>query len=238
MATLTPEQTIYYPEGDGKPMAETDIHRQVMVDTIEALKNHFRDDPRVYVAGNLLFYYEEGNPRKSVAPDVFAVFGVAKGLRRTYKLWVEQRAPAVVIEVTSASTRDEDLGEKRTLYAALGVAEYYLFDPLEEYLTPALQGYELVEEEYLPLAADAEGRLVSRALGMRLQREGERLRLVVVATGQRLLWTDELDGARHVAEEQARAEADARRAMETELAQLRAEVARLRGIPPLGDPTA
>src|SRR5919199_1224243 len=214
MATVTPVPTIYYPESDGKPMAETDIHRQIMVDMIEALSGYFRADPLVYVSGNLLLYYEEGNPRKSVAPDTFVAFGVPKRRRRTYKLWEEEQAPAVVFEITSASTREEDLGEKRELYATLGVREYFLFDPLEDYLQPSLQGYELVESAYLPLPAHAAGRLVSRTLRLRLEREGERLRLVDVATGAPLLWADE--------------EAAARRALEAELAQLRAEVARLR----------
>ena len=250
MATITPAPAIYYPESDGKPMGETDIHIQIMIDLIEALRAYYRDNPTVYVAGNMLLYYEEGNPRKSVAPDTFVVFGVAKYRRRTYRMWEEGRAPAVVIEVTSASTRDEDLGYKRELYATLGVREYFLFDPLEEYLTPSLQGHELVDGEYYPLAADLGGRLISRALGMRLERDGERLRLVVLETGRRLPWAEELAGIAQAAEEQARAaeeqaraaaeqaraaeeqarvEADARRAVETELARLRAEVARLRG---------
>ena len=65
-------QTIVYPESDGKPMAETDVHRDLMVDSIQMLQHHFRDEP-VYVSGNLLIYYEEGNIRKSVSPDVFVV---------------------------------------------------------------------------------------------------------------------------------------------------------------------
>lgn len=236
MATTTPAPAIYYPESDGKPMGETDIHIQIMMDLLGALRAYYRDDPTVYVASNMLLYYEEGNPRKFVVPDVFVVFGVAKYRRRTFRVWEEQRAPAVVIEVTSASTRDEDLGYKRELYATLGVQEYFLFDPLEEYLRPSLQGHELVDGEYYPLAADAEGRLISRALGMRLEREGERPRLVVLETGRRLPWAEELDDLARAAVEQARAaaeqarvEADARRAAETELARLRAEVARLRG---------
>ncbi len=43
--------------------------------------------PEVYVGGNLPIYYEEGDPAKSVAPDVFVVFGIAKRQRRIYKLW-------------------------------------------------------------------------------------------------------------------------------------------------------
>ena len=135
MATLTPmlpAQQVDYPEADGKPMAETDVHRQAMLDTIATLSDFFRDRPDVYVAGNLLLYYEAGNPAASVAPDVFVVFGVAKGLRRTYKVWEEGRAPAAVIEFTSRATALEDQGNKRVLYAWLGVGEYFLCDPLAD----------------------------------------------------------------------------------------------------------
>src|SRR5919205_2502076 len=147
MAAVTPPHTtpqIVYPERDGKPMAETDTHRQVMMDTITTLADFFRDRPDVYVAGNLLLYYEEGNPAAAVAPDVFVVFGVAKGLRRTYKVWEEGHAPTVVIEFTSRATALEDQGNKRVLYAGLGVGEYFLCDPLAEYLVPPLQGFRLV----------------------------------------------------------------------------------------------
>jgi hypothetical protein len=70
---------IYYPESDGKPMGETDVHIDALIYLREALRDYFRDDPQVYVAGNMLLYYEEGNPAACVAPDVFVVHGVAKG---------------------------------------------------------------------------------------------------------------------------------------------------------------
>jgi Uma2 family endonuclease len=108
---------IEYPESDGKPVGETDVHRREILHTIETLERHFRNVPDIYVSGNLMFYYEEGNPSAVVSPDVFVVKGVRKGLRRTYKLWDEGVAPCVVIEMTSRSTRLEDKGNKRALYA-------------------------------------------------------------------------------------------------------------------------
>ena len=63
---------IFYPESDGKPMAESDVHRDWMVCIISRLQR-FYAGKRVYISGNLLVYYVEGNPRKSFAPDVFAV---------------------------------------------------------------------------------------------------------------------------------------------------------------------
>jgi Uma2 family endonuclease len=168
---------VHYPESDGKPMAESDLHRKEMTRLIETLDNFFADRPDIYVSGNLLLYYEEGNPRASAAPDVFVVRGVPKRDRPIYKLWEEGVAPAVVIEVTSPTTRREDLAKKRTLYARLGVAEYYLYDPLAEYLDPPFQGYRLDGADYRAMATDATGALTSEALGLRLLLVEGRLRL-------------------------------------------------------------
>src|SRR4029453_1287894 len=120
---------VHYPESDGKPMAETDIHLDLMFDLIASAAYHFRDARDVYVSGNLLLYYEEGNPGASVAPDVFVVRGVKKGRRRIYKLWEEKKAPLAVIELTSRSTQIEDFGTKKAVYEQIGVKEYFLFDP-------------------------------------------------------------------------------------------------------------
>ena len=38
-----------YPTSDGKPVAETDIHRELMFETIDTLKRHFQDDPSVII---------------------------------------------------------------------------------------------------------------------------------------------------------------------------------------------
>jgi Uma2 family endonuclease len=223
MDRLTTAATqIYYPESDGKPMGETDVHIDALIYLREALRDHFRDNPRVYVAGNMLLYYEEGNPTACVAPDVFVVQGVAKGERRTYRLWEEGQPPTVVFEITSRGSRLEDLGTKRAVYAMLGVREYFLYDPLGEYLRPTLQGYRLQEGEYQRLPPEGEGRLTSQALGMELRVEEGRLRLVNPATGERLLTPSEALMARRVA--------DARASQaEAELERLRAELARLRG---------
>lgn len=112
---------VYYPESNGEPMAETDVHRDQLIDLLIALKDYFRHDQQVYVAANLLIYYEEGDAQASVAPDVFVLFGASKEPRRIYKLWEEGKAPDVVFEITSASTRVQDLGPKKGLYEVLGV---------------------------------------------------------------------------------------------------------------------
>lgn len=219
------QQQLEYPESDGKPMGETDVHRREIAQIIEMLTIYFQSVADVYVSGNLMFYYEQGNPSAVVSPDVFVVKGVPKGLRRTYKLWEERQAPCAVFEISSRATRLEDKGNKRALYAMLGVREYFLFDPLAEYLKPPLQGFRLVGEEYVPIDQAGDDALISQELGLRLSSAGSELRLVDIASDQPLLRPAELEAARQ-------AEAAARQRAEQEIEQLRAEIARLKGEQP------
>lgn len=165
-----------YPESDGKPMAETDTHANLLMNLRLSLDNYFRDDSNVYVSGNLLVYYVEGNPAKCVAPDVFVVRGVPKGQRRIYKLWEEGVVPQIVIELTSRKTWKEDLQIKWRLYEELGVQEYFIFDPEYDYLDDPLVGYKLENGKYAELEIK-DGRVKSEVLGLELVNTGETLRL-------------------------------------------------------------
>jgi Uma2 family endonuclease len=158
-------------------MAETDQHRDLMNALIETLKVRYAARQRVYVSGNLLLFYRPGDRRRHVSPDVFVVKGVDKHDRPNYLLWEEKKGPDVVIELTSSSTRREDLRDKFQLYRdTLHVPEYFLFDPLGDYLEPPLQGYRLRGWEYHPIRP-YRGRLPSKALGLHLERQGKDLRL-------------------------------------------------------------
>jgi Uma2 family endonuclease len=224
-AALKPFDPVEYPDSDGKPMAETPVHLTEMINTLETLQDWFRDDPNVYLGANMFLYYQEGDPRKAVSPDVFVTKGIPKlPPRRVYKTWVEGRPPDLVLEVTSASTSDEDLKLKRELYETLGVDEYFLFDPLEEYLEPSFQGLRLERGRYAPIALEADGTLYSRALGLKLRREGTQLRLIDPATGETLLRVEEARARARADREASRRERKARR--EAEAAHRQAEAAR------------
>ncbi|HVA45732.1 MAG TPA: Uma2 family endonuclease [Pirellulales bacterium] len=225
MATTS---TIDYPTGDGRPLAETPVHQSVLIRMIHVLDHWFEEDSNVYVAGNMLMYYVEGNPRQHVSPDVFVTLGIPKDKRRdAYFTWEEGgRGPDLVIEVTSKSTRREDQRKKHALYRdVLRVREYYLFDPRGEYLKPRLQGFRLQEGQYVPMEA-VDGRLPSEVLeGPQFEAVGEELQIYNPATGKCLLTKTEAELAR--SEEERLREREGRLRAEQEAERLRRRLAEL-----------
>lgn len=257
MSAITPSRwsdELEYPSSDGEPMAETDLHRDEMAAAIDVLRERYRGRRDVYVAGNLLVYYEEGNTAARFAPDVFVVFGAVAGRRRSYKLWEEKSAPSFVLEVSSRKTWLEDMGNKKTLCARLGVSEYFLYDPEHDYLDPPLQGHRLVGGAYRPVSVGKDGALRSMTLGLWLSVAREKLRFTDARTGRTLLRADEVrqvqraevrarrkaeaerrkselerrkaENARNDATAALRAEREARRVAEAEISRLRKELAR------------
>ncbi len=238
-----PEDELHYPSGDGKPMAENDVCRDLAFYCTDALGHRYAHDPLVYIAGNNFIYYKEGYPRQCISPDVYVVFGAEKRPRRSYMAWNENNLlPQVVIEITSASTWMED-ELKRPRYAKMGVHEYFQFDPFADYLYPSLQGQRLVEGRYQAIRAElapvlrgpflrkepSENRRIplclhSEVLGLYLVEEGQWMRFYDVATGQPLLSSQERAEVETERAEVAvqRAEAETQRA-ETEARRAEAE---------------
>lgn len=211
-----------YPSSDGRPMAETEVHILALIHLLNALRYFFRKQSDVYVIGNMFFYYRQGNKRKHKAPDIMVVKGIDATIRRrSYKLWEEKVPPSVVIELTSAETKNEDIVTKPALYASLGIKEYFLFDPLFEYLDEQLLGYRMVDGEYIPIKPDTDGDLHSEELGIIFSIDGALLRVVDPQTGE---FIPALEEAVEQAEQEAqRAKQEAQRAAEAE-----AEIQRLR----------
>ena len=209
---------VEYPESDGKPMSETPIHWHATVDFAHPLLDRYAARPDAYVGSDMLMYYEEGNPRKAVSPDVFVAFGPSREpQRRTWLVWEEGKAADFVLEVTSNSTRRKDEGFKADLYEQLGVTEYWQFDPTGDYLLPTLKGRRLNPHgTYEAIGLEPrDGGLVgwSAVLGLKLRPEGESLRLFDPELGDFLP-----NYAEAVAQRDA--EATARRAAEARIAEL------------------
>ena len=89
--SILPPAAVDYPSSDGKPLAENDAQLHAILYAVGALWLYYRERTDVYVSGDLLIYYEEGNPRVSVAPDAFVVFGVEDRMRMNYKVWKRAR---------------------------------------------------------------------------------------------------------------------------------------------------
>ena len=239
-----------YPDSDGKPMAVSDTHRRILTRTLGVLDAHFEARPEVYVSGDILMYYVEGDPRQSVSPDVLVAFGLGKKPRRSYLVWKEGKVPDFAMEFSSKGTYRNDLGRKMELYASLGIQDYFLYDAEGLFLPSPIMGFTLVDGLYVPISAGPDGGLHSAVLNLdfyvgdiglgiydpvasawlqtpaesasaRADREATRAELQTIRADMAESRTDE---------EAARAdeEAAARQRAEAELAELREELERLK----------
>jgi Uma2 family endonuclease len=109
---------------------------------------------------------------------VFVVQDTTFHERKSWVVWQEGKSPDVVIELMSESTATFDKTRKKDIYQdELQVPEYFLYDPF----SGELLGYRLVGGVYHPIAADAQGGLVSQKTGLRLvQWRGEYDRIAIV----------------------------------------------------------
>lgn len=155
-----------YPDTDGQPMAASDLHLEILIRLLQALRAYFSEMPEVYVSGDILTYYIEGNPRAVCAPDVLVTFGIGQKQRHTYKVWEEGKVPDFVMEFSSKTTYRNDLTDKMTLYAGLGIPNYLLYDAEALYLPSPLMGFQLVEGVYVPIPPGVDGSIHSDILGL------------------------------------------------------------------------
>jgi Uma2 family endonuclease len=118
------------------------------------LWERYEDRNDVFMSGIVFVSYDQRNGNARVSPDFFIAFGVDAAAIRVnlpnFWLWETGKAPDWVMEVASPSTAQNDLAAKRNLYAELGIAEYWRFDPTggELYDKP-LAGERLVDGRYV-----------------------------------------------------------------------------------------
>jgi len=209
-----------YPDSDGRFMGDTDFHAVAQIELRQGLEDFFTLEPDVYVASNIIYYYEQADPRARRDPDILVARGVGKHKRRSYRIWEEKKIPRVFFEISSRRSWRVDIGEKRLLYARLRIPEYFVFDPEGLYLDPPLLGFRSVKGVSVPMEPNTDGSLTSRELGLRLVVEGSSLRLVDVRTGERILTRGEQTQLAREREQQEKQRAD----------QLDAELKRLRAL--------
>ena len=218
-----------YPDTNGEPMAVSDLHRLILIRTLRVLDEYFKQDPEAYVSGDILLYYVEGNPRKSVSPDVLVSFGLGKKLRRNYLVWEEGKVPDFVMEFSSKNTYRNDLGHKMKLYASLGIQDYVLYDAEGLYLSSPLMGFTLVDGEYIPIAPGPNGGLHATALGLDFYVDAMGLG-IYDPVAEAWLQTPEESASERADQEAERAQQEslARQKAEAEVARLQEELARLK----------
>jgi len=215
MSTATvvrPQRKIEYPDSDGQPMSDNTVQFRWIQTLQGGLDALFRDDPLVFVAGDLLWYPVEGNNTLRTAPDAMVVFGRPKGDRGSYRQWEEDGVtPQVVFEIISPSNRAGQLLTKFRFYDRFGVEEFYIYDPETADLTVWIR-----REDTLQEVAETNG-WVSPRLGVRFDLSGGELR-VLRPDGRPLVSYVEL--AEESERERQRAETERQRA---ELERQRAE---------------
>jgi Uma2 family endonuclease len=155
------------PCDDGIPM-ETQRHKlqmDLLLDTLQPWLDNREDG---YIGGNMFIYFstEQARNQDFRGPDFFAVVGVPKKERKSWVVWEEGKAPNVVIELLSESTKQEDKTRKKQVYQnQMRVPEYFWYDPFNP---EDWAGFYLRGGEYEPLERDRNNRYLSHELGLGL----------------------------------------------------------------------
>ena len=187
---VEPAESVFYPIEDDEPLAESEYQLLPLVYAYWVLTAWFSDDPTTWVGSDMFLYYQEGDPSKVVAPDLFVVTQTHKEERRNiFQTWIEGRVPDFILEVLSESNYRNDLVTKFPIYRQLGVREYWMYDPTPTgILSPPLQGYRLVGADYQPIPVEemvepGRYRGVSEVLRLELHAERDWFRLFDPAEG-------------------------------------------------------
>jgi Uma2 family endonuclease len=227
------------PEIWQEPLAESPVHLAVIFYLLHALRWIFRERQDVCIEGDCAVQYDPKDLRRHVAPDVFVSFGVPrKRPRNSYATWIEGKGLDVVFEVTSESSKDEDLGKKLAIYRdVLGVKEYVIFDPKGEWLEPRLRLFRRAGSKLVRVAGpEDELKLSLREIDIDIFPLGDELRVRNRLTGEIVLPVDDVylgygqaEDARRQAEDARRQAEETARAALARQAELEAELRRLRG---------
>lgn len=208
---------------EGDELTQSLPHFAVIQYLITVLQWFFHGK-QVGVVSNVNFYQTEKPDEKSISPDIAVVDGLvvrlpALGQMPSYYVGKDGPPPRVVFEIASKETWKQDLEEKPAKYFAMGVSEYFVYDPTDQPVwTSQWRDYNRligwrrnpVLGQYMLLTKDAFGRLWSAELESWLAVEPEGLRLY---TDNNLLRLTEVEAHQQRAEaEQRRAEMQEQRA--------------------------
>ncbi|UKO99302.1 Uma2 family endonuclease [Nostoc sp. UHCC 0870] len=164
-------QDVLFPPGDlysDEPPLETELHLRQIILLLQCLEWLWRDRNDFYAVGNLTIYYSPRQKKSEYfrGPDFFVVLGTERKTRKSWVVWEEEgKYPNVILEILSDSTAKTDKGLKKEIYQdTFRTPDYFWFDPH----TLEFAGFHLVDGEYHPLQANAQGYLWSHQLGLYL----------------------------------------------------------------------
>jgi Uma2 family endonuclease len=164
-------QDVTFPPGDlysDEPPLETELHLRQIILLLQCLEWLWRDRNDFYAVGNLTIYYSPRQKKSEYfrGPDFFVVLGTERKTRKSWVVWEEEgKYPNVILEILSDSTAKTDKGLKKEIYQdTFRTPDYFWFDPY----TLEFAGFHLVDGEYQPLQANAQGYLWSHQLGLYL----------------------------------------------------------------------
>ena len=200
-AVVPGRDEVEYPEGHW--IALSVGHGDAVRQAATALHHYFRERKDVLVAMELVVYYQRGNNKVWLQPDVQVVFGVEHcGSRGSFRVWEEGKAPDFVLEVASPSTAETDALHKAREYARIGVREYWRLDPDGSLMETPLEGYVASAGQYeqvQPVEGTGRGgALRSQVLGLDLRSQRQSGVTVLLFTDP--ITGEEFDGTLEVAE--------------------------------------
>lgn len=197
MTAATEQSMIVYPSSDGKPMADSTIQYDWITKIKDGLEALFKDDPNVFIAGDLLWYPIEGEVKICQAPDVMVAFGRPKGVRQSYLQWNEGNiAPQVVFEILSFSNTKKEMNKKLFFYNQHQVEEYYVYDHRRKKLDGWLRNEGILD------VIESIASWVSPRLGVRFELEEEGLE-IYRPDGQKFINFLESERQRELAQQRA-----------------------------------
>ena len=213
---------------DPDELKERDMLQDPLLQEIgHVLSSHFAATGRRgadFFSNGTNICYDPGNLNVRVQPDYYVAFGVDENSirrRRLYLPWEVGKAPDFALEMASDTTYRNDLQRKPGIYARIGIAEYWRFDPTGGNLYgEPLYGGTLVDGEYQPIPLTREPDGVLKGYSTVLQvclcwiEDDNRLRFYDPAAGGYLRTLPEMHEALDA--ERAAREADQERIRELE----------------------
>lgn len=163
---LTEDDVLHPQEGDF--IVQSHGHNEDILYLAIVFKRAVAHDKQAVVTGDLRMAWDDPDIRP-LGPDITVIFGVLEERNwKTFDVADEGVRPRMIVEVTSDSTRKNDLGIKREYYHRLGIPYYIIADADDD--APGrpirLIGLRYAPEDYVEMQPNDKGWLWLEPLGI------------------------------------------------------------------------